>query len=355
VARSIVLKAKNNTGLTITAGTVVYISGYRDKDQIPYISPASNDNESKMPAIGIIRDDIEHDTIGVVKIGGQIYGVDTSSASINDNVYVGKNGGITFKEPAVLDKDLITQQLGIVIKDDDSPNGQIQLYSLEIKKRIRHPDIIEVTGDQHHLKLHAKKHESGGDDVINHNLLSNLDKDGHLQYSLINGARAFTGVVSGVTPTSSTHLATKGYIDSAKRYISVYRSSDSSAALTGEYNPFGSTNGGAISEIVSNDITVNTVTGVVTIDADGIYEISVVLFMSQSGSGQLTAFKIMRNAASIWDAPVYIDTSVDPVERTAQIIYSLSATDTIEMKIDSSSTLNLQSHSGCTLNIKQIA
>ena len=98
MARSVILKARNNTGSTITAGTVVYISGYRDEDQIPYISLASNDDESKMPAVGILREDIEHGIIGVVKISGQVYVVYTSSVSVNADVYVGKNGRITFTE-----------------------------------------------------------------------------------------------------------------------------------------------------------------------------------------------------------------------------------------------------------------
>ncbi|KKL89905.1 hypothetical protein LCGC14_1910050, partial [marine sediment metagenome] len=131
MARSVILKARNNTGSTITAGTVVYISGYRDEDQIPYISLASNDDESKMPAVGILREDIEHGIIGVVKISGQVYGVDTSSVSVNADVYVGKNGRITFTEPALSNKNLITQQLGTVISVADNPNGQLQLYPLE--------------------------------------------------------------------------------------------------------------------------------------------------------------------------------------------------------------------------------
>lgn len=38
--------------------------------------------------------------------------------------------------------------------------------------------------------------------------------DDHTQYILATGTRAFSGVVIGVDPTSATHLATKGYVDS---------------------------------------------------------------------------------------------------------------------------------------------
>ena len=54
---------------------------------------------------------------------------------------------------------------------------------------------------------------SGGGGVTDHGALTGLSDDDHTQYSLADGTRAFTGTVSGITPTSSAHLATKGYVD----------------------------------------------------------------------------------------------------------------------------------------------
>lgn len=50
--------------------------------------------------------------------------------------------------------------------------------------------------------------------VTDHGALSGLADDDHTQYSRADGTRAFTGVVSGITPTLAAHLATKGYADS---------------------------------------------------------------------------------------------------------------------------------------------
>lgn len=47
-----------------------------------------------------------------------------------------------------------------------------------------------------------------------HGALTGLGDDDHPQYSLASGSRAFTGTVSGIDPTLSTHLATKAYVDS---------------------------------------------------------------------------------------------------------------------------------------------
>ena len=54
-----------------------------------------------------------------------------------------------------------------------------------------------------------------------------LNEDGSLtDYTLADGTRAFTGVVSGVTPTANAHLATKLYTDTligaVHTYVSEY-------------------------------------------------------------------------------------------------------------------------------------
>lgn len=50
--------------------------------------------------------------------------------------------------------------------------------------------------------------------TITHSNLLGLNADDHVQYSLIDGTRAFTGTVSGIDPTDNAHLATKYYVDS---------------------------------------------------------------------------------------------------------------------------------------------
>jgi hypothetical protein len=46
-----------------------------------------------------------------------------------------------------------------------------------------------------------------------HGALSGLGDDDHTQYSLVDGSRAFTSTVGGVTPTLPAHLTTKQYVD----------------------------------------------------------------------------------------------------------------------------------------------
>jgi hypothetical protein len=58
------------------------------------------------------------------------------------------------------------------------------------------------------------------DQAADHGNLGGLGDDDHTHYSLVNGTRAFSGVVGGVTPTSAVHLTTKSYVDTADTTIS---------------------------------------------------------------------------------------------------------------------------------------
>ena len=53
--------------------------------------------------------------------------------------------------------------------------------------------------------------------IANHSTLPDMPSgtiDDHTLYPLVDGTRGFTGVVDGISPTDSAHLATKGYVDS---------------------------------------------------------------------------------------------------------------------------------------------
>ena len=52
-----------------------------------------------------------------------------------------------------------------------------------------------------------------GNMVLDHGGLDGLGDDDHTQYSLVDGSRAFSGTVGGVTPTADAHLTTKLYVD----------------------------------------------------------------------------------------------------------------------------------------------
>jgi hypothetical protein len=88
--------ALNNTGSTITKGSAVYVSGHTTETQV---APADNSASASMPAFGIVSDDILNGATGTVIISGEVAGINTSSFSIGDELYVGTAGALTATKP----------------------------------------------------------------------------------------------------------------------------------------------------------------------------------------------------------------------------------------------------------------
>ena len=77
----------------------------------------------------------------------------------------------------------------------------------------------------------------GGGGVTDHGLLTGILDDDHTQYSLVDGTRAFTGTVGGVTPAASSDLATKGYVDTVSGSLQTSIDAiDSSVTLQDAYD-----------------------------------------------------------------------------------------------------------------------
>lgn len=218
MSKTTVLQVKNVTGSILKANTVVYITGTtNDLDAISTVDVASYDDANRMPACGILRDDLNPNDTGLVKVTGKIGNVDTSTADVlNAPVFVGPNGTIIFQNPSEFNNNALVQQLGVVTFLGDSNSGQIYLFPLELQRK-HAPTHAPNKWDAF---THAIQHELGGGDEIDHGLLNNLGQDTHPQYILVNGTRAFSGAVSGVDPTAATHLTTKEYVDGAGVNIS---------------------------------------------------------------------------------------------------------------------------------------
>ena len=88
--------AINNTGATITKGSPVYVSGHTTETQV---ADADNSSASTMPAFGIAKDDITNGNTGTIVIAGEITGINTSSFSVGDELYVGTSGALTATKP----------------------------------------------------------------------------------------------------------------------------------------------------------------------------------------------------------------------------------------------------------------
>ena len=71
---------------------------------------------------------------------------------------------------------------------------------------------------------------------IDHGTIGGLGDDDHTIYSLVDGTRDFSGVVVGVDPTASNHLATKEYVDSAISFIQEFFLTDAASGVGSYFN-----------------------------------------------------------------------------------------------------------------------
>ena len=91
--------ARNNTGVTITRGQPVYISGALGQN--PTIQKARADAYSTMDAVGVAADNIGNNQTGPVQIIGILDNLNTSAFADGDTLYVSPTiaGGLTATEP----------------------------------------------------------------------------------------------------------------------------------------------------------------------------------------------------------------------------------------------------------------
>lgn len=98
-SETVVIEVNNDSGSTITDGTIVYISDFDVPSDLPEILAADADSAATMPATGIINGDILNGADGEVIISG-IWEGDTSSFSVMDELYVsGTAGTLTTTKP----------------------------------------------------------------------------------------------------------------------------------------------------------------------------------------------------------------------------------------------------------------
>jgi len=113
---------KNVSGGSLSVGTVVYQSGTAGNSA--EVQAASNSSASTMPALGIITSTLADEAEGYAVLIGKINGVNTSSFSEGDTLYVGASGTLTTTVPS--GEGALIQNIGKVLKVHAS-NGSIMV------------------------------------------------------------------------------------------------------------------------------------------------------------------------------------------------------------------------------------
>ena len=87
-------------GENLLKGDPVYVFGYHSGTGAAIVMRADAGNSSKMPAIGIMGDDLANNANGHMVILGTIENVNTAAFAVNDTLYVANGGGTTKIPPA---------------------------------------------------------------------------------------------------------------------------------------------------------------------------------------------------------------------------------------------------------------
>ncbi len=93
------IEVTNDSGVTINKSDPVYISSYNVTSGKPEVTKSQANDLTTFPVIGLAQSAIGNGSDGVVVISGVFTGVDTSSYTAGDTLYVGSTGGLTSIQP----------------------------------------------------------------------------------------------------------------------------------------------------------------------------------------------------------------------------------------------------------------
>jgi hypothetical protein len=119
------LTCKNTSGVTITAGTPVYVTGTVGATSTVEVAAADAGNAAKMPAVGLVETTLAPNDVGNLMALGVVRQLDTSMYSINQTLYVANGGGLTSTRPTATTH--LVQNIARVIRVQAS-TGEVLVY-----------------------------------------------------------------------------------------------------------------------------------------------------------------------------------------------------------------------------------
>lgn len=187
IGQEFLVLARNNTGVTVTNGQVVYITG--GVGNRPTIALADNVSLPQAAVLGMATEDIAHNTDGYVTTEGKVNDVNTSAWAPGTIMWLGSNGAI---QPTRPDAPAYTVGIGQVVWQNVS-QGSITMRPVVIPRLTSLSDVnIRETAIADENLVWWDAANSRWDQVttatlsgsINHSSLLNLDANDHLQYTL---------------------------------------------------------------------------------------------------------------------------------------------------------------------------
>lgn len=132
------VRVRNETGVTITKGSVVHVNDVQNANVVKVVLADASD-PIKMPAIGIVLDNILNNENGLAVSYGRADGVDTTGFALGETLYVSNVAGqvINVKPLATTDK---IQNIGVCIKV--GTNGSVFVTGIGRANDIPNAEIL---------------------------------------------------------------------------------------------------------------------------------------------------------------------------------------------------------------------
>ena len=93
------LEVTNDSGVSIAKGDPVYISSFNSTSGKPEVTKSQANSIATFPVVGLAQSAIGNGSDGVIVISGVFTGIDTSSYTAGNLLYVGSTGGLTATQP----------------------------------------------------------------------------------------------------------------------------------------------------------------------------------------------------------------------------------------------------------------
>jgi hypothetical protein len=256
---AIILSGKNETGSTIGAGVPVYISGQASSGTEFTVAPADADGSGTMPAIGITTASTNNNAAVSILTFGKFVGLDTSSFSVGDSLYVSTSGTLVNTPPT--GESALLQKIAKVTRSHAS-DGAIFVQGAGRSNAVPNLDDGDIfIGNASNQPVTAS---------------FNTTVDGYLSGGT--GIDYTSGTISVDSTAITGQSALAGSVDTANDFVLLY--DDSSTSLTkvdvatllasagsGSFNDFNLTADTGTPEVVAdgNTVTIAGGTGIDTV------------------------------------------------------------------------------------------
>jgi hypothetical protein len=202
LAGDIYVHVKNTEGTALSRGTPVYVKGnVGDTDRVE-VGAADFDDAAKMPAIGLLDQDLLNNGMGDAVILGELPAANTAAYALNQELFVGNAGTLTGTRPT----SGIVQSVGIVSRVQS--NTGVIVVNMQ---GTRSPNEAFASStdprltDSRSPTAHASTHHTGGADAITPaNIGAAAASHSHAASAIVSGTINIARLPTG---TGSTQVA----------------------------------------------------------------------------------------------------------------------------------------------------